>query len=151
MERLLNGKRNPADAVIALTDVYPDYVDAADAKTKMKKWVGEEDRFYVHTALHDFEAWLLPYWTKIKQLTGSNRKSPGNDPEKVNHNNSPAYRLIEVYRTGLKTKSYVKVRDVGRILRGVDLMVAINACSELKAFINRILELCGVDDEDLIP
>ena len=30
-------------------------------------------------------------------------------------------------------------------------MVAINACTELKAFINRILRFCGIRDEDLIP
>ena len=52
------------DAVIALTDVYtgkPDFKDANDAKEKMRTWVGKNPKFYPHTALHDFEAWLLPY------------------------------------------------------------------------------------------
>ncbi|HQZ64342.1 MAG TPA: DUF4276 family protein [Planctomycetaceae bacterium] len=150
VERLLNDKKHPADAVIALTDVYPEYATAEDAKTKMKVWVGAEKRFHVHVALHDFEAWLLPYWEKIQKLTGSNRKSPGKDPEKVNHGNSPAYRLAEVYRIGSKTKSYKKAIDAGTILRGEDLSVAVNACSELKAFINCILKLCGKKDKDLI-
>ena len=89
--------------------------------------------------MHDFEAWLLPYWEKIKRLTGSNHKAPGANPEKVNHDNSPAYRLADEFRTGPKTKGYVKTRDAGRILKDEDLMVAINACPELKAFVNTIL------------
>jgi hypothetical protein len=38
---------------------------------------------------------------------------------------------------------YVKVRDGSSTLRGEDLSVAINACPELKAFVNTILSLCG--------
>lgn len=150
VERLLKDKQRPADAVIALTDVYPEYETADDAKRKMKEWVGNEPRFHVHVALHDFEAWLLPYWEKIRKLTGSNRKAPGANPEEVNHVNCPARRLADVYRTGSKTKRYIKTRDAGRILRGEDLTVAIKACSELKAFVNRLLKLCGVKDKDLI-
>lgn len=150
VERLLNAKKHSSDAVVALTDVYtgsqpPEFETADDAKTKMRKWVGDEERFHPHVALHDFEAWLLPYWEKIQMLTGSNRKPPGPNPEKVNHENPPAHRLAEVFRTGSKTKSYVKPRDVGRILRGEDLILAANACLELKAFLNTILGLCDND------
>jgi hypothetical protein len=35
------------------------------------------------------------------------------------------------------------VRDAHRILRNQDLAVAAAACPELKAFLNRILELSG--------
>jgi len=147
VENLLNDKKQPADAVIALTDVYtgstpPEFATAEDAKKKMCEWVGAEPRFHPHVALHDFEAWLLPYWEKINKLTGSNHKPPRSNPEKVNHGNSPAFRLAEEFRTGSKTEGYVKSRDVGRILKGEDLMVAINACPELKAFVNTILSLC---------
>ncbi len=76
-------------------------------------------------------------------------QSPGSNPEKVNHGNSPAYRLAEVFRTGPKTEGYVKTRDAGRILKDEDLTVAINACPELKAFVNTILGLC--DKTKLIP
>ena len=65
VERKLNASKHPADAVIALTDVYTgngDFSDAANAKAQMKKWVGKEPRFYPHAAQYDFEAWLLPYW-----------------------------------------------------------------------------------------
>ena len=61
VENLLNDRKQPAVAVIALTDVYtgttpPEFPTAADAKQKMREWVGAEPRFYPHVALHDFEA-----------------------------------------------------------------------------------------------
>jgi hypothetical protein len=156
VENLLNDRKSPADAVLALTDVYtgttpPEFPTAADAKQKMREWVGGEPRFHPQVALHDFEAWLLPYWDKIKKLTGSNHKPPGSNPEKVNHSNPRAYRLAEEFRTGRKTKGYgyVKTRDAGRILKNENLMTAINACPELKAFINTILSLC--DKTKVIP
>jgi hypothetical protein len=148
VEILVNEKKDPADAVIALTDVYtgsmpPEFPTADAAKQKMREWVGDEKRFHPHVALHDFEAWLLPYWDRIKELTGSNRKAPGPSPEAVDHGKSPAYRLAEVFRTGPKTQGYVKTRDAGRILMGADLSVAINACPELKAFVETITRLSG--------
>jgi hypothetical protein len=139
---LLSG-REPADAVIALTDVYTgthDFRDAVDAKAKMRAWVGEEPRFYPHVALHDFEAWLLPYWHTIRELAGSNRKAPVS-PENVNHQKPPARVLAEVFRTGSKGKAYVKPRDAARILRDQDLSVAAAACPELKSFLNTVLRL----------
>ena len=84
------------DAVIALTDVYTgtnDFKDAADAKAKMREWVGNNPNFYPHAAQHDFEAWLLPYWSKIQNLAKHNKSVPGGSPEQVNHGNSPAYRI----------------------------------------------------------
>lgn len=47
VENLFSDRRNPADHVIALTDVYtgsqpPDFLDAADAREKMRQWVGDE-------------------------------------------------------------------------------------------------------------
>ena len=148
VENLLGGRRDPADAVIALTDVYtgaqpPEFVDAADAKAKMRQWVGDDDQFHPHAAQHDFEAWLLPYWNTIQQLAGSNRAPFAPNPEQVNHSRPPAHRLQEVFHTGSRGQSYVKVRDAGRILRGQDLLVAATACAELKALLNTILSLCG--------
>lgn len=154
VENLLSDTKQPADAVIALTDVYtgrnpPEFPTAEVAKQKMREWVGPEGRFHPHVALHDFEAWLLPYWKKITQLTGSNHKAPGKNPEKVNHGNSPASRLAAEFRIGPKTKGYVKTRDAGRILKDEDLLVSINACPEFKAFVNTILSLC--DETKAIP
>jgi hypothetical protein len=147
VSQLLSGK-NAADAVVGLTDVYTgtqEFADAQDAKRKMAAWVGDEPRFHPHVALHDFEAWLLPYWTDIQRLAGSNRAQPGTRPETVNHGKPPAEHLKEVFRSGSKGKAYVKPRDAARILKDNDLAVAANACPELKAFLNTILKSCGAE------
>ena len=145
VEGLLTYWKEPADAVIALTDVYTgtkDFSDAADAKAKMRSWVGPNPRFHPHAAQYDFEAWLLPFWSEIQHLAKSNRTAPGSSPEQVNHGNPPAHRINEVFRTGGCRHAYVKPRDADRILQGKDLLVAAQACPELKAFLNTILTLC---------
>jgi len=144
---LLSGPR-ASDHVIALTDVYtgsqpPEFVDASDAKTKMRAWVGPEPRFHPHVAQHDFEAWLLPFWPTIQRLAGHTRTCPTGNPEGVNHNNPPAHRIKAIFETGNCRKSYVKPRDAGSILRSNDLMVAVSKCPELKALVNTCLWLSG--------
>ncbi len=132
------------DAVIALTDVYTgtnDFAGAADAKKKMQDWVGHDSRFFPCVALHDFEAWLLPYWATIQKKAGHNQSAPSGQPEGVNHNNPPSYRLKEIYRKG-RGKEYNKIADAKAILKDNDLRVAVQACPELKIFINCIIELC---------
>jgi len=139
------------DAVIALTDVYtgkPDFKDANDAKDKMRRWVDKNPKFYPHTALHDFEAWLLPYWKTIQKLAKPNRSAPSGSPETVNHQKPPSYWIKEIFRTGKRGKDYNKVIDGMAILKNNDLMIAINACPELKAFVYRIISLC--DEEKII-
>jgi hypothetical protein len=138
-------------AVIALTDVYtgkPDFKDANDAKEKMMRWVGNNPNFYPHTASHDFEAWLLPYWTTIQKLAKHNLSAPSGSPETVNHQKPPSYWIKEIFRTGKRGKDYNKVIDGMAILKNNDLMIAINACPELKAFVYRIISLC--DEEKII-
>lgn len=144
---LLNGK-NASDHVIALTDVYtgtnpPDFIDANDAKQKMRSWVGPEPRFHPHAAQYDFEAWLLPYWSTIQRLSGQNKSAPSNNPEKVNHGKPPAHIINELFESGQCRDSYVKPRDASRILRENNLLVAINQCTELKSFVNTIISICG--------
>jgi Domain of unknown function (DUF4276) len=143
VENLLTGNR-AYDAVIALTDVYTgtnDFQDAADAKFKMIKWVGNTPQFYPHTALHDFEAWLLPYWTTIQNLAKHNRSAPSGSPETVNHRKPPSYHIKEIFKLGGR-RDYNKPIHGKKILENQDLMLAIQACPELKAFVNRIISLC---------
>jgi len=145
IERLLGGSY-PADAVIALTDVYTgtrEFADAADAKSKMQEWAGNEARFHPHAAQHDFEAWLLPYWSTIQRLAGHNKSAPSGEPERVNHNKPPSQHIEELFRAGTRRDAYSKVRDGMRILRDVDLIDAAYKCPELRAMLNTILELCG--------
>jgi len=147
VENLLGG-RNPAQAVVALTDVYTgtdDFRDGSDAKAKMRRWVGQNDRFYPHVAQYDFEAWLLPYWAEIQKVAGHNRTAPPGAPETVNHNRPPSYHIKEVFRIGKCREDYSKVRDANRILRSKDLSVAATVCPELRAFMNTILTLSEGD------
>jgi hypothetical protein len=152
VEALLTG-RDPWDHVIWLTDLYPGrnlWTTAAEAKERASAWVGDTLRFHPHTACHDFEAWLLPYWPRIMQLAKTNRSAPAGPPELVNHNTPPAYWIKEAYRVGAARKDYKKAIDAAKILKDQDLMVAIRACPELKSFVNRILALSGVEEEGLL-
>lgn len=143
VENLLTGKAS-YDAVIALTDVYTgkqDFRDAADAKAQMMKWVDNNPQFYPHTALHDFEAWLLSYWSTIQALAKHNRSAPSGSPETVNHQKPPSYHIKEIFKLGGR-QDYDKTIHSQKILEKNDLMLAIQACPELKAFVNRIISLC---------
>ncbi len=148
VENLLSGA-DPYDAVIALTDVYTskdpatrDFTDAADAKRKMRKWVGDNPKFFPHAAQHDFEAWLLPYWVTIQEMAGHNKTAPSGKPETVNHDKSPAYHIAEIFSQGKKRDYYNKPRDAKIILEKNDLGGAVSQCPELKSFINTVLTLC---------
>jgi Domain of unknown function (DUF4276) len=136
----------PAEAVVALTDVYTgtnDFDDAADAKTKMRQWVGPDGRFHPHVAQHDFEAWLLPYWADIQKLAGHDRGAPPSEPENVNHMRPPSFHIKEIFASGKSRDHYSKPRDANRILTGKDLMLAASHCPELKAFLNTLIGLSG--------
>jgi hypothetical protein len=148
VELLLSDRKDPSDAVIALTDVYtgtnpPRFNTAKDAKEKMRSWVGDNDRFHPHAAQYEFEAWLLPYWDQIQKLARHNMASPRANPELVNHGKPPSHHLKAIYRAGNRRDEYSKTRDALRILRNQDLTVAADQCPELKAFLNTILQLCG--------
>jgi hypothetical protein len=145
VETLISG-RDPSDAVIGLTDVYTgtsDFVDAADAKGKMRQWVKNNPSFHPHVAQHDFEAWLLPFWADIQRIAGHNRKAPPGRPESVNHLHPPSRHIKEIFEIGTCRDSYSKPRDANRILRNKDLAIPAAQCPELKAFLNTIIELSG--------
>lgn len=148
VENLLCPGPRQVDHVIALTDVYtgsrpPEFADAAEAKKKMRAWVGNEPRFYPHAAKYDFEAWLLPYWKDVLRLAGHNRSAPSGNPESVNHDKPPAHHIKEIFAAGKCRQHYNKPRDAGRILRDNDLGVAISQCPELKSLTNTILSVTG--------
>jgi hypothetical protein len=105
------------------------------------QWVGSNPRFFPHAAQYEFEAWLLPFWNDIQKLAGRKDKAPAGEPEQVDHNKPPSKRIEEIFNCC--QKKYVKPRDAARILKDKDLMISIQACPELKAFINTILTLCG--------
>jgi hypothetical protein len=140
VQRLL---KKDHDAVGALTDVYtgtrpPRFKIAADAKRKMRRWVGKEPRFHPHAAQHEFEAWLLPYWSRIQELAGNRRNEPSPNPETVNHDRARARHLAELFQAGSKNRAYSKTRDGARIPRDQNLEISADRCPELRAFPNTI-------------
>lgn len=144
VDRLLSGN-HPADAVIALTDVYtgsnpPEFRDAAHAKEQMQSWVGDNPAFHPHAAQYEFEAWLIPFWSDLAERAGSRKSAPGS-PEQVNHGKPPSKWIGEMYSSGTRKHKYLKTRDAAAVLRVNDLTIAANACPELKAFLNTILKL----------
>ena len=150
--KALLGGRDPVDHVIWLSDVYPGkglWTTAQEAKDRAREWVGPETRFHPHAALHDFEAWLLPYWPRIKILAKTNRNAPTQPPELVNHTCPPSFHIREAYRVGECRKDYKKSIDAAKILKDQDLLHAIRSCPELKALINTILGLSGGPHEML--
>src|SRR2546423_4529971 len=57
LKRVVENLLRDHNAVIALTDVYTgttDFTEAADAKTKMRAWAGNNNDFHPHAAQHDF-------------------------------------------------------------------------------------------------
>ena len=149
VERLLRIGKPPADAVIALTDVYTGttaFTDAQDAKSKMRTWVGDNNKFFPHAAQYEFEAWLLPFWSTIQRLAGHNMGPPGGSPETVNHTRPPSDRIREIFKAGNRNRFYVKPRDADRILRENNLLDSALVCPELRSLLNTILRLCGGQD-----
>lgn len=132
-----------ADAVVALTDVYTgqsDFRDAADAIDQLTRLANAGDRFHAHAAQWEFEAWLLPYWDRIRARSGSTAK-PSPNPEAVNGAKPPSQRLKELYARG--GRRYDKVLEADAILKGKSLLIAAEACPQLKAFLNTLLRLSG--------
>jgi hypothetical protein len=66
----------------------------------------------------------------------------------VNHQKPPSYWIKKIFKIGNCRRDYNKVIDGVAILKDNDLMIAIKACPELKAFMNRIISLC--DEEKII-
>lgn len=137
------------DYVIVLTDVYTgqrSFKDADDAKKQLTQESGNHQRCFVHAAQYEFEAWLLPYWSRVQQIARTKKAVPGKHPEKVNHDRPPSVHLSEAFKSS-PTGCFVKVRDAARIIRDQDLQIAIDACPELKAFVDRIKELAVTPPE----
>ena len=51
--------------------------------------------------------------------------------------------LKKVFMSGGGRTAYVKPRDATRVLKNQDLLIAANACPELKSLLNTILTLSG--------
>jgi len=129
-------------AVVALIDVFPNYADASAAKADLAEKAGNAADFHAHAAQYDVEAWLLPFWGDICRRVGVTQSAPGNNPEQVDQNTPPSYRLKELYRLAKpKPRRYVKTTEMYAILRNKDLRTIAGQCAEFKVFINTLLTL----------
>jgi hypothetical protein len=133
--------------VIALTDVYPFYRDADEAKATLRSWMPDDKRCHAHTALHDFEAWLLSDWNAVLTLANiKNKKQWGANPESINLTKPPAHRLDELFnREATPRQKYSKVVQGKILMDKLDLVEAANKCTELKAFLNTLLKIAGYE------
>ena len=157
--RLLDGKtvcdevrmalgRSETIGVVALIDVVCSgsprrFGNAAEAIDFLQGAAPKDPRFRAHAAQYDFEAWLLPYWDDICNKLKIKAKSPGAEPEAVNHDKPPSRRLKDLYRKAPHHRDYDKVRDARAILEGKDLILSARKCHQLKAFLNSLLTFAG--------
>jgi hypothetical protein len=141
--------KDGVDAIIILTDVKGPihYEDADDARVKIEASLEGlpqlNSKVFVHAAQHELEAWIIPFWPRIQSLFKTNAKRPQVRPEQINHNKPPSKLLAEVSRIAGKSR-YSKTLHLESILKDQDLEVAASECPGLKALLNRILDLSGV-------
>ena len=129
--------------VVALTDVYPAFLDAPSARTTVRGWMPNDPRCHSAAALHDFEAWLLCGWDAILARLGIQRAPFGANPETINGDNPPAHRLRDLFQT--KRRRYIKPVDGKLLFDQLDLLNAATRCGELKRFLNTLLSCAGYD------
>lgn len=132
-------------AVVGLVDVYPTFASAEQAKQFLREASANDPRFHAHAALHDVEAWLLPFWSSICARLGVKRAAPGGHPEKVDFDHPPSRRLQELYNVARPPQKYIKPVEMNALLRGKDLTVVAGQCPEFKALLNTLLTLSGLD------
>ncbi|MBN1774488.1 MAG: DUF4276 family protein [Deltaproteobacteria bacterium] len=129
--------------VVALSDLYPRYRDAADAKRVIASWMPIDPRCHVHVAKHDFEAWLLADWRAVLRQAGVEGRQPwGAKPEEIDVDRPPAHRLRELFAHGGRS-SYKKTVDGKKLFEALDLEAAAGQCPELRSFLNCLLALAG--------
>lgn len=140
----LYGAKEDVVGVIALTDVYPGFSSAHEAKAQLReptKQTMYKGKFRAHAAQFELEAWLLPFWDDIVKYLGLKGQPPGANPEEVNNQKPPSKHLKELFRRA--NREYDKVRYAAKWLTADRLEIAAGSCPELKAFLNSILELAG--------
>lgn len=135
---------NPdVSGVVVLTDVYPKFKNAADAKSKLSRKVQDAcppGKFRAHAAQFELEAWLLPFWDKIAKKLKVNAQAPGAKPEQVNNEKPPSKHFEELFRRSPKKCSFQKAIEARTWLTAKNLEIASQTCPELKSFLDSLLE-----------
>jgi len=130
--------------VVALTDVYPAFKDANEAKEALQRAAaptGRDPKFRAHAAQFELKAWILPFWKEIAKTLGVDAAAPGARPEEVNSERPPSRRLMDLYARA--KQRYEKVVDGPKWLTAARLETAAGHCPQLKSFLSSLLELAG--------
>ena len=140
----MNAPKSDVLGVVGLVDVYPRFSDAKEAREYLRNCVKNSDlkgRFHAHAAQHDVEAWLLPFWNDICRRLSVSAKMPRANPEDVNNGKPPSKHLAELYSRARRT--YEKVIEAPRILKGHQIEEAATKCPELQSLLNTLKVLCN--------
>ena len=93
------------------------------------------NRFHQHFAVHEVEAWLLPYPDKLskdRKIQAQIKKRP---PEEVNFDEPPAKFLKRILR------GYKKTTTAMNLFPNIDPQIAIDKCPYLKEFMEDMLRI----------
>lgn len=145
----LYGALNDVRGIIALTDVYPRFRSANEARGSLQRLADTSahvEKFRAHAAQFELEAWLMPFWSEIARSLRLRARPPGAKPEEINDENPPSKRLATLYTQA--KQHYEKVIDGPKWLTAERLERAANECPELKSFFNSLLEL---SEAELLP
>ena len=131
--------------IVALTDVYPAFHSAEEARRTVQSWLPDDPRCQAHVAAHDFEAWLLVGWEALTAQAGVGALRPwGAHPEQVNGGHPPAHRISALFQQGKPPRKYVKPIDGKKLFEKLDLAAVASRCPQFRAFLNGLLGLAGL-------
>ncbi len=130
--------------VVALTDVYPDYQDAAHAKESLIAAARGADPpagfFHAHAAQFEVEAWAIPFWEEITRRLRVNARPPGANPERINSMKPPSKHFEDLYARA--KKKYEKPIELVKNLKG-RIEEAAKRCPELRKLLDTLISLCN--------
>ncbi len=141
----LHASDRNVQGIIALTDVYPDFRNASEARQELVRIVADagKDKFRAHAAQFETEAWIMPFWEEIAGSLGVRSQPPGAPPEEINNEKPPSVHLRHLYARA--KQRFEKPIDGPKWLTADRLGRAAAECPELKSFLNSILEFAGAE------
>ncbi|MFG0261515.1 MAG: DUF4276 family protein [Novipirellula sp. JB048] len=134
--------------VIGLIDLYgPEFPDHVTSVADRYSWFKDEierdvddDRFRMHFAVHEVEAWLLAdksiFPRPVQDIWPSNLRPP----EQVNFNEPPAKLLNKLYKQATR-KTYKKTVNGKQLFGKLDVSSAVAACPYLKLLLDDMLDM----------
>jgi len=142
----LHGSSADVVGIIALTDVYPEFKDAEEAKNRLATLVEKCEyvrKFRAHAAQFDVEAWLIPSWQDIARSLNVSRQAPAAHPEQIDLDKPPSFHLADLYQAA--KRNYSKPIAARRWFSAENLERAADQCTQLKALLDSILDFARID------